>query len=63
MRSGWRLEIQGYSVTWPFRIVWPDEPNGACSFFCFAVNKRYRFAVRNEGNGTMVITKAYEYSV
>lgn len=53
----------GYTVTWPTGSVWPDEPNGAAPSFVLPVNKRYRFAVRNEGNGTMVITKAYEYSV
>jgi len=53
----------GYSVTWPEGVVWPDEPNGAAPSFILPANKRYRFAVRNEGNGTTVITKAYEYSV
>lgn len=53
----------GYSVTWPEGSVWPDEPNGVAPSFVLSVNKRYRFAVRNEGNGTIVITKAYEYSV
>lgn len=53
----------GYTVTWPAVAVWPDEPNGVAPSFVLPVNKRYRFAVRNEGNGAMVITKAYEYSV
>lgn len=53
----------GYSITWPAGSVWPDEPNGAAPSFVLPVNKRYRFAVRDESNGTMVITKAYEYSV
>lgn len=53
----------GYSVTWPVDSIWPDELNGAAPSSMLPVNKRYRFAVRNEGNGTMVITKAYEYSV
>lgn len=53
----------GYSVTWPSGSVWPDEVNGAAPSSVLPVNTRYRFAVRNEGNGTMVITKAYEYSV
>lgn len=53
----------GYSVTWPAGAVWPDEANGAAPSFVLPRNTRYRFAVRNEGNGTMVITKAYEYSV
>ena len=53
----------GYSVTWPSGAVWPDELNGTAPSFVLPANKRYRFAVRNEGNGTMVITKAYEYSV
>lgn len=53
----------GYSVTWPSGAVWPDEVSGAAPSFVLPINKRYRFAVRDEGNGTMVITKAYEYSV
>lgn len=53
----------GYSVTWPAGAVWPDEVGGVAPSFVLSGNTRYRFAVRNEGNGTMVITKAYEYSV
>lgn len=53
----------GYSVTWPTASVWPDEPDGVSPSIVLPENTRYRFAVRNEGNGTMVITKAYEYSV
>ena len=53
----------GYSVTWPSGAVWPDSQNGVAPSAVLPANKRYRFAVRNEGNGTMVITKAYEYSV
>ena len=53
----------GYSVTWPEGSVWPDEPDGVSPSIALPENTRYRFAVRNEGNGTMVITKAYEYSV
>lgn len=53
----------GYSITWPAASVWPDEPDGASPSIVLPENTRYRFAVRNEGNGTMVITKAYEYSV
>lgn len=53
----------GYSITWPSGAVWPDEPNGAAPSLILSGNTRYRFAVRNEGNGTVVITKAYEYSV
>ena len=53
----------GYSVTWPSGSVCPDSQDGVAPSFVLPVNTRYRFAVRNEGNGTMVITKAYEYSV
>lgn len=53
----------GYSVMWPEGSIWPDEVNGAAPGIVLPGNTRYRFAVRNEGNGTMVITKAYEYSV
>ena len=53
----------GYSLTWPAGAVWPDSQNGVAPSFALPGNTRYRFAVRNEGNGTMVITKAYEYSV
>ena len=53
----------GYSVTWPAASVWPDEVGGAAPALVLPESTRYRFAVRNEGNGTMVITKAYEYSV
>ena len=53
----------GYSITWPATSKWPDEYLGAPPAVPLVSNKRYRFAVRSEGNGTMVITKAYEYSV
>ena len=53
----------GYSITWPEGSVWPDEADGAAPGIVLPENTRYRFAVRNEGNGTMVITKAYEYSL
>lgn len=53
----------GYSVTWPTGAVWPDEANGAAPGIALPGNTRYRFVIRNEGNGTMVITKAYEYSL
>lgn len=53
----------GYSITWPATSKWPDEYLGAPPTITLAPNKRYRFAVRAEGDGTMVITKAYEYSV
>lgn len=53
----------GYIVTWPAGSVWPDEVDGIAPSVALPANKRYRFAVRNEGNGTIVITKAYEYSV
>lgn len=53
----------GYSVTWPANSKWPDEYLGNPPTVTLAANKRYRFAVRSEGDGTMVITKAYEYSL
>lgn len=53
----------GYSITWPAASKWPDEPAGAAPSVVLPGNTRYRFAVRSEGDGTMVITKAYEYSV
>lgn len=53
----------GYSITWPAASKWPDEYLGAPPTITLLPNKRYRFAVRAEGDGTMVITKAYEYSV
>lgn len=53
----------GYSVTWPSGSVWPDEPDGTAPAIALPANKRYRFVVRAEGDGTMVITKAYEYSL
>lgn len=53
----------GYTVTWPTSSVWPDEPNETPSSIVLPVNTRYRFSVRDESNGTMVITKAYEYSM
>lgn len=53
----------GYAVTWPAESVWPDEPDAASPSIVLPENTRYRFVVRNEGNGTMVITKAYEYSL
>lgn len=53
----------GYSVTWPAASKWPDEYMEEPPTVTLTPNKRYRFAVRDEGNGTMVITKAYEYSL
>lgn len=53
----------GYSITWPTASKWPDEYLGAPPTVALAPSTRYRFAVRAEGDGTMVITKAYEYSV
>lgn len=53
----------GYSITWPAASKWPDEYLGEPPTITLTPNKRYRFAVRSEGDGTMVITKAYEYSV
>lgn len=53
----------GYSITWPRASKWPDEYLGESPSVTLATNTRYRFAVRAEGDGTMVITKAYEYSV
>lgn len=53
----------GYSITWPATSKWPDEYLGEPPTVTLAPNTRYRFAVRAEGDGTMVITKAYEYSV
>lgn len=53
----------GYSITWPATSKWPDEYLGDPPTITLLSNKRYRFAVRAEGDGTMVITKAYEYSV
>lgn len=53
----------GYSITWPSASKWPDEYLGDPPAVTLATKTRYRFAVRSEGDGTMVITKAYEYSV
>lgn len=53
----------GYSITWPTASKWPDEYLGVPPTVTLAPSTRYRFAVRAEGDGTMVITKAYEYSV
>ena len=55
--------VTGYSVTWPEGSVWPNADGGIAPSFVLPANTRYRFAVRNEGNGTMVIDKAYDYSV
>lgn len=55
--------VTGYSVTWPVGAVWPDEPDESEPNFVLPENTRYRFAIRNEGNGKIIITKAYEYSV
>ena len=53
----------GYTVTWPAGSVWPDETDGTPPSIVLPANTRYRFAVRDESNGTMVITKAYAYPV
>lgn len=53
----------GYSITWPTEAVWPDESSESNPGFILPGNTRYRFAIRNEGNGTIIITKAYTYTV
>lgn len=53
----------GYTIIWPATSKWPDEYLGDPPTVTLDPNTRYRFAVRDERNGTMVITKAYEYSV
>lgn len=53
----------GYSITWPSNAIYIALEKDAVFTGSLAPNKRYRYAIRAEGDGTLAITKAYEYSV
>lgn len=51
-----------YTVTWPLRTFWPDEINGVYPP-SLTKNTAYRYAIRREPNGIVIVTKAYSYPV
>lgn len=53
----------GYSITWPSDAIYIALEKDAVFTGSLTPNKRYRYAIRAEGDGTLAITKAYEYSV
>ena len=52
----------GYTVTWPADSIWPDEAAGI-AMETLAANTTYRFVVRQEPSGKLIINCAYYYSV
>jgi hypothetical protein len=52
----------GYTVTWPVDSIWPDEAAGI-AMETLAANTTYRFVVRQEPSGKLIINCAYYYSV
>lgn len=45
------------TVTWPTASVWPDGPPA------LNLSAAYRFAIRREPTGTLILSLAYEYSL
>lgn len=52
----------GYTITWPVDSIWPDEAAGI-AMETLAANTTYRFVVRQEPSGKLIINCAYYYSV
>ena len=49
-------------VSWPMAAIWPDEV-GQTAPTGLNTGTAYRFALRREPGGTLIISRAYEYSV
>ena len=52
-----------YLITWPANSKWPGELSGVAPTVAPLVNSKHRYVIRAEADGTMVINKAYSYSV
>lgn len=52
-----------YLITWPSNSKWPGELSGVAPTVAPAVNSKHRYVIRAEADGTLVINKAYSYSV
>lgn len=50
------------AITWPQDAAWPEEPS-ALSPAALAASRAYRFALRREPGGRLILCRAYEYSL
>ncbi len=50
------------AVTWPQDAAWPEEP-AALAPAALAAARAYRFALRREPGGRLILCRAYEYSL
>ncbi len=50
------------AVTWPQDAAWPEEPS-ALAPAALAPARAYRFALRREPGGRLILCRAYEYSL
>ena len=53
---------KGPQVIWPPPAIWPDE-EGQTAPAVLSAGMAYRFAIRREPGGNLIITRAYEYSM
>ena len=49
-------------VSWPESAIWPDE-EGQTAPAVLGAGMAYRFALRREPGGNLIITRAYEYTI
>ena len=49
-------------VSWPESAIWPDE-GGQTAPAVLGAGMAYRFALRREPGGNLIITRAYEYTI
>ena len=50
------------AITWPQDAAWPEEPS-ALAPAALTTARAYRFALRREPGGKLIICRAYEYSL
>ena len=50
------------AITWPQEAAWPEEPS-ALAPAALAASRAYRFALRREPGGKLILCRAYEYSL
>ena len=48
------------AITWPQDAAWPEEP-AALAPEALAASRAYRFALRREPGGRLILCRAYEY--
>lgn len=51
-----------HEVSWPEAAIWPDE-EGQTAPAVLGAGMAYRFALRREPGGNLIITRAYEYTI